>query len=139
MRTPGSSLKNTCEALAHEAFTDEQHAQLYAHILITADLKWVTTSKSQQLFEFLQCNFLFFLDRENHHQRLPWFWPLDNLVCANTCRCRFADLLCVYLFYPLMFVITYSGGSETCMGGGLACCCWQIPEPNVTTGLWDTF
>ncbi|KAE8818456.1 hypothetical protein D1007_03579 [Hordeum vulgare] len=39
VRTPGSSLKNTCEALAHEAFTDEQHAQLYAHILITADLK----------------------------------------------------------------------------------------------------
>ncbi|XP_048528109.1 uncharacterized protein LOC125507623 [Triticum urartu] len=39
VRTPGSSLKNTCEALAHEAFTDEQHAQLYAHILINADLK----------------------------------------------------------------------------------------------------
>ncbi|XP_044367234.1 uncharacterized protein [Triticum aestivum] len=39
VRTPGSSLKNTCEALAHEAFTDEQRAQLYAHILITADLE----------------------------------------------------------------------------------------------------
>lgn len=37
-RTPVSSVKSTHEALAQEAFADEQHAQLDAQILASADL-----------------------------------------------------------------------------------------------------
>uniref|UniRef100_A0A453JAB0 Uncharacterized protein n=1 Tax=Aegilops tauschii subsp. strangulata TaxID=200361 RepID=A0A453JAB0_AEGTS len=38
VRTPVSSVKSTHEALGQEAFTDEQHEQLDAQILVNADL-----------------------------------------------------------------------------------------------------